>query len=134
MFCGFCGKEVQDSAVVCLSCGCEPVSGHGYCIKCGSEVKPEQVVCLQCGSGLKRAGGNKKSSVSGNAESSDKYSSFYCSSDDKVFLGLCGGLAHKYGKSTGMVRFFVFIITMFVAWIPYLVGLVLPSLPTKRIP
>jgi phage shock protein PspC (stress-responsive transcriptional regulator) len=64
----------------------------------------------------------------------DRYSGFYCSSDDKMVLGLAGGLAHKFGVPSSAMRFLVFFVFMFVAWIPYLVGLFLPKLPTKGVP
>lgn len=64
---------------------------------------------------------------------SEDYSKIYRSSDDKIALGLCGGLAHKFGIQTVIVRAVVLISLFFaVGWL-YLVGLFLPKLPTKNI-
>lgn len=64
----------------------------------------------------------------------DRYRGLYCSSDEKMVLGLCGGLAHKFGVQVGVVRAVVFLVMMFVLWIPYLVGFFLPKVPTKGVP
>jgi phage shock protein PspC (stress-responsive transcriptional regulator) len=62
-----------------------------------------------------------------------RYHSLYCSSDEKVILGLCGGIAHKTGMPIAAVRFIAFIsLFVFVGWL-YFVGLFLPKLPTKFI-
>ena len=68
------------------------------------------------------------------SESSPKvYEGFYCSSDDKVLFGFCGGLAHKFKVDTTVVRIAVFLAACFcIGWI-YFVGLFLPKLPTKNI-
>jgi phage shock protein PspC (stress-responsive transcriptional regulator) len=68
------------------------------------------------------------------SESSPKvYEGFYCSSDDKVLFGFCGGLAHKFKVDTTVVRIAVFLAAWFcIGWI-YFVGLFLPKLPTKNI-
>ena len=69
-----------------------------------------------------------------NSESSPKgYEGLYCSSDDKVLFGFCGGLAHKFKVDTTVVRIAVFLAAWFcIGWI-YFVGLFLPKLPTKNI-
>jgi phage shock protein PspC (stress-responsive transcriptional regulator) len=64
----------------------------------------------------------------------ERYRGLYCSSDEKMLLGLCAGLAHKYDIQVGVVRAIVFLFAMFVLWIPYLVGFFLPKLPTKGVP
>ena len=59
------------------------------------------------------------------------YEGLYCSSDDKIVLGLCGGLAHKFNLQSSVVRFGVFLsLFFFIGWF-YLVGLFLPKLATK---
>jgi len=66
--------------------------------------------------------------ATGNAD----YSGFYCSTDDKVFLGFCGGLAHKFKMSVRTVRILVFISFFFyIGWF-YFVGLFLQKHPTKN--
>lgn len=52
MFCKNCGKEVDQKAVACPSCGCAPTSGNKFCPNCGAETTPEQIVCLKCGVAL----------------------------------------------------------------------------------
>jgi phage shock protein PspC (stress-responsive transcriptional regulator) len=64
----------------------------------------------------------------------DRYRGLYCSSDEKMVLGLCGGLAHKFGVQVSVVRVVVFFVMMFVLWIPYLVGIFLPKVPTRGVP
>lgn len=64
----------------------------------------------------------------------ERYGGLYCSRDEKMVLGLCGGLAHKFGIQLGVVRAVVFLGMMFVLWIPYLVAFFLPKLPTKNVP
>ncbi len=64
----------------------------------------------------------------------ERYRGLYCSTDDKVLIGLCGGLAHKFGLDVGYVRAGMFLIGFFVIWLPYLLGFFLPRLPTKGVP
>jgi phage shock protein PspC (stress-responsive transcriptional regulator) len=64
----------------------------------------------------------------------DPYRGLYCSSDEKVLLGLCGGLAHKFGIQVGVVRALMFFLTIWVLWFPYLIGFFLPKLPTRDVP
>ena len=65
MFCKNCGKEINESAVACMSCGCDPKSGTKFCGNCGATLNPGQVVCVKCGAALEgpasSAGGNEKS-------------------------------------------------------------------------
>lgn len=63
-----------------------------------------------------------------------RYSSLYCSSDERVFLGLAAGLAHKFGMPPAAMRVLVVIsMFFFVGW-AYLAGFFLPKLPTKTVP
>jgi phage shock protein PspC (stress-responsive transcriptional regulator) len=64
----------------------------------------------------------------------DRYNSLYCSSDERIILGLCGGLAHKFDVPVAAVRFAVFLsLFVVIGWL-YFVGLFLPKLPTKDVP
>lgn len=63
-----------------------------------------------------------------------RYNSLYCSSDERIVLGLAGGLAHKYGLPVGVVRVFVVISMFFAIGFAYLAGFFLPKLPTKGVP
>ena len=61
-----------------------------------------------------------------------EYNQLYCSSDDKVLLGFCGGLAHKLKMPVALVRLLMFLAAwFFVGWL-YFIGLFLPKLPTKN--
>jgi phage shock protein PspC (stress-responsive transcriptional regulator) len=62
----------------------------------------------------------------------ERYRSFYCSSDEKILLGFCGGLAHKFNLPIVALRVIVFV-TFFVGLL-YFVGIFLPKLPTKDVP
>lgn len=98
MYCKNCGKEVNEKAVACISCGVPPLLEKNFCQECGAETKPNQVVCIKCGVSLttKKSGG--VSSALGNLDG------FYCSTDDKIIMGVCGGLGHKYGFSPWIFR------------------------------
>lgn len=62
-----------------------------------------------------------------------KYEGFYCSSDEKLVLGLCAGLAHKYNLPVSTVRLAALVSLFFVVGWLYLAGLVLPKHPTKDV-
>jgi phage shock protein PspC (stress-responsive transcriptional regulator) len=64
----------------------------------------------------------------------ERYRGLYCSSDDKILIGFCGGIAHKFGLDVGYVRAGMFLLGFFVIWLPYLLGFFLPRLPTKGVP
>ena len=66
-------------------------------------------------------------------EIDERYASFYCSSDQKMVFGLCGGLAHKFGVPPAAMRLLIFISLWFVVGWLYIVGLFLPKLPTKNV-
>jgi len=65
-----------------------------------------------------------------------RYNGLYRSADDKVLLGLCGGLAHKFDAPAWVFRV-IFLVTGLVFILPiilYFCGVFLPRLPTKRAP
>jgi phage shock protein PspC (stress-responsive transcriptional regulator) len=63
----------------------------------------------------------------------ERYNSIYCSKDERIVFGLCGGLAHKFGAPVAAIRFMVFLsLFVFIGWF-YFVGLFLPKLPTKGV-
>jgi len=63
------------------------------------------------------------------------YQGFYRSSDEKVFAGVCGGLAHKWGVSHGAVQaIFVILFFFFFGWLIYPVcWLAFKPLPTRGV-
>lgn len=62
----------------------------------------------------------------------ERYGSIYCSSDQKIVLGLGGGLAHKFGIPPAAMR----VILLFVPFgiVAYIAAFFLPKLPTKGVP
>lgn len=82
----------------------------------------------------REAQGSRPQSPGGPVGLDARYRGLYCSTDDKVLIGLCGGLAHKFGLDVGYVRAGVFLVGFFVIWLPYLLGFFLPRLPTKGVP
>ncbi len=67
MYCKNCGKEVNENAAACLSCGADPKKGNRFCPNCGVETNENQVICTSCGVSLKTgntsANGEGKSKV-----------------------------------------------------------------------
>ena len=130
MFCRNCSTETPKGSVVCLNCGFDPMSESKFCNNCGVETNEKQVVCVKCGVGLSNLV-NKSTSKKSNLPS--EYDGFYRSSDEKVVLGLCGGLSHKFGIQLGLVRMLViFSMFFFIGWL-YFGGLFIPKLPTKNV-
>ena len=64
----------------------------------------------------------------------ERYRGLYRSSDEGRVMGLCAGIAHKYGWQVGVVRFLMFVVTIWLVFIPYLLAFFVPALPTKGIP
>lgn len=128
MYCRNCGKEVKENSVACLSCGFPPLLENKYCQECGTETNEKQIICIKCGCSL---GNGAVKSTSGENLGAE-YEGLYCSSDDKIIFGLCGGLAHKFGLQASIVRFIVFLsLWFFIGWL-YFVGPFLPKYPTKN--
>jgi|GEM_PF-2629920 len=48
-FCRNCAEAIDERAVVCLSCGADPVKSNNYCQECGSETHPKAIICVHCG-------------------------------------------------------------------------------------
>lgn len=123
MHCRNCSNEVKENAVACLNCGLPPLEESKFCQDCGAETNNKQVLCVKCGCSL----GNKKSNTN-----HSQYEGIYCSSDDKIVFGFCGGLAHKFGLQTSVVRFVTFLaLFFFIGWL-YFVGIFLPKYKTKN--
>jgi len=79
------------------------------------------------------AGAGSLSTTQDGGDLDERYGSIYCSSDQKIILGLCGGLAHKFGLPPAAMRLIVFVSLWFlVGWL-YLIGIFLPKLPTKNV-
>ena len=130
MFCKNCSNEIPEGGIVCVKCGCEPMSESKFCNNCGVETNEKQVVCVKCGVGLSNVV-NKSTFKKSNLPS--EYDGFYCSSDEKVLLGVCGGLSHKFGIQLGLVRILVLVSSFFlIGWL-YFGGFFIQKLPTKGV-
>ncbi len=81
MYCRNCGKEVDQKAVACPSCGVPPRIEKKFCFNCGQPTIASQVMCTKCGVSLAIAG-----------SSSDK--SKVAAGLLGIFLGVFG--AHKF--------------------------------------
>jgi TM2 domain-containing membrane protein YozV len=49
VYCRNCGKEVQQQATACLSCGLHPRAGTSFCWQCAEPTHPQAVICVKCG-------------------------------------------------------------------------------------
>jgi phage shock protein PspC (stress-responsive transcriptional regulator) len=132
MNCRNCNNELLTEAIVCIKCGYDPMSESNFCHNCGTETSEKQVVCIKCGIGLSNKI-SKSTSKSMKSRSSIEYDGFYRSSDEKILLGVCGGLAHKFDIQLGLVRVLVFFSGFFFIGFLYFGGFFIPKLPTKGI-
>lgn len=49
IYCTNCGKEINEAAEICTSCGVRQGKIINHCYSCGNEIGPNQELCLQCG-------------------------------------------------------------------------------------
>ena len=49
MYCRNCGKEINQNANSCPSCGFPPLIEKKFCQECGVGTSEKQVVCIKCG-------------------------------------------------------------------------------------
>ena len=70
MYCKNCGNELNENAVACLKCGCDPKKGNNNCPSCGVETNPNQVICVKCGGSLKKESFNIDTSSLGAIDTS----------------------------------------------------------------
>ncbi|HUU68555.1 MAG TPA: TM2 domain-containing protein [Planctomycetota bacterium] len=51
--CRYCGNQVPDQAVVCVTCGCNPWAGSKFCQNCGAPTPAPPIYgadfCTKCG-------------------------------------------------------------------------------------
>ena len=52
MYCKNCGKEVNEKAIACTSCGLPPLSEKHFCQECGVSTNEKQIICITCGVSL----------------------------------------------------------------------------------
>ncbi len=128
MYCKNCGKEVNEKAVACISCGVPPLLEKKFCQECGVSTNTNQVICVKCGVSL------TTSKTGAMLSSTGKLDGFYCSSDDKIIMGVCGGLGHKYGLSPWIMRLVFLCGTGAIIAIPvYFVLGTKEKIPTKNL-
>jgi TM2 domain-containing membrane protein YozV len=118
MFCRNCGKEVDEKAVVCVSCGVPPKNEKKFCGNCGVKTEENQAMCVKCGvafaspsTGFSGLSGEKSKMVAGILG---------------IIFGAIGG--HKfylgYNKE-GVIMLLITLISFFtLAVIPSLIGLI----------
>lgn len=77
-FCKNCGSELQEGAVICLSCGVLAGDGTKYCHNCGAQPDPLAVICVKCGCSLEKSAVSTESMTMGEAIRScfKKYATF----------------------------------------------------------
>jgi len=63
-----------------------------------------------------------------------RYLRLYRSADDRVLLGLCGGLAHRSGMSPLAIRAAVLFLACVMVGLAYPLAIFVPALPTKGRP
>jgi phage shock protein PspC (stress-responsive transcriptional regulator) len=129
--CNVCGGKVASTAKACPHCGAPNSDVHLH-----KESKPPQSVEINR---LKDPPIPTREPASQPVfDSRYQQSSFYCSSDDKEFLGVCGGIGHKLDVNRSLLRITLVIISFFTLFIPgiiyLLIGLGAPKLPTKGVP
>ena len=139
--CNVCQGKVASNAASCPHCGApvgditsqtalEPISA---CPACNASIADGAKFCTACGS---PTDGPVAAPTAG--PPGTPYNALYCSSDDKQFFGLCGGIAHKMNMDPSAVRIITCLVILFTAFVPFVVycvmGLSLPKLPTKDIP
>ncbi len=62
-----------------------------------------------------------------------RYDRFYRSSDERLVLGLCSGLAHRWGVPVLLVRAgIVVLVCLMVGW-AYPFSVIFPAIPTKHV-
>ncbi len=59
MFCKHCGNELNNNAIVCMKCGCDPNTGGSFCPNCGANTNEHQIACIKCGCPLNAAAGER---------------------------------------------------------------------------
>lgn len=105
MFCKNCGKEVDNNAVACMGCGCDPLKGDKFCRHCGSSLNQGQVVCVKCGHAVRRQSASADP-VSGGAGKSRTTAALLA-----IFLGGFGAHEFYLGNSnSAILRLVVYIV------------------------
>ncbi len=118
MFCRNCGKEVDEKAVVCVSCGVPPNTEKKFCNNCGVKTEENQTICVKCGvafaspsTGFSGLPGEKSKMIAGILG---------------IIFGVIGG--HKFYLGyikEGLIMLLITVISFSVlAPIPFLIGLI----------
>ncbi|HHT30494.1 MAG TPA: TM2 domain-containing protein [Candidatus Cloacimonetes bacterium] len=87
MYCRNCGSQVDDNAVVCISCGVPPLKGSKHCQNCGKDVNEMSEVCVSCG--VKLITQKATDNLSGKSEKDWTTTLILC-----IFLGAVG--VHRF--------------------------------------
>lgn len=85
MYCKNCGNEMDDLAVVCVSCGVAKSDGKDYCFNCGNSVNPDADFCTQCGTAT-----NNKQGQTGNQQFNNSQNVYGQEHKSKLAAGILG--------------------------------------------
>lgn len=111
MYCRNCGKEINENAAFCVSCGVAKGNGSNYCPECGSETNPSAAVCVKCGISL-----NSKTAKNNNGEPGEK--SKTTAGLFAIFLGHLGihefYLGNKKRAKTKILATVISVLLMFI--------------------
>ena len=107
MYCGNCGKEIDENAIACPSCGVPPKAKKNFCYNCGVEIQKDQVLCVKCGVDLNAKSNNKNKIAAGVLA---------------ITLGVYGGHQFYLGNTkSAVIRLIISIVGFFLLSIPTLV-------------
>lgn len=104
MYCRNCGKEVNEKAIACPSCGVPPRVEKKFCHNCGVETQGNQILCVKCGVSLSGTSSGKSKIAAGVLA---------------LTLGAYGGHQFYLGNTgSAVIRLVVSIIGIFLFGIP----------------
>ncbi len=99
MYCRNCGRELNENAAVCVTCGASVGTGNKFCPNCGAETTAEQAVCLKCGVNLGNATtkGSSNNSGTGSVKATRR-------EEGKLVAGVCSGIAYSTNCNPWLIR------------------------------
>ena len=112
MFCRNCGKEIDEQAAICVTCGCKNGDGNKYCYHCGKEVPEGAQFCLNCGYALTKIDNTPKKSkliagilgiFLGGLGIHNFYLGFNGRGIAQILLSLCFGIGSIWGFIEGIL-------------------------------
>lgn len=116
MYCRCCGKELPETAELCVQCGSKPLAGNKYCQNCGAETDQKAEVCIKCGVRLTKA-----------KVISEGQKDWLTALLLSIFLGYLGVDRFYLGYiGLGILKLFISLVTLgFAAWIWWIIDIIL---------